>query len=437
VRRVTALGKHAGPGAAVLVLLALGGATGGHALGQLLAALAIILVLAKLIGILFARLSLPPVLGELLAGIVLGNLGLTGWHGLDFVATDPTVIMLAELGVIILLFEVGLESDVGQMLAVGRAAFIVAVVGVVLPMGLGYGVAMLMLPDSTWHVHLFVGAILAATSVGITARVLKDLGVVGSVEGRIILGAAVIDDVLGLIVLAVVKGIALGASGGQGIGAVDVLVIVGKAVGFLGVAILIGGRVSRLVFKVADRVYVPGLLLALALGACFGAAIAAEALGMAGIIGAFAAGMVLDRVAYRPIEEKEGHGLESLVHPIAGMLVPVFFVVTGAKVQLAALADWSVLALGGLLTLAALVGKQACGLVAGKGLNRWAVGFGMIPRGEVGLIFAATGAATMLPGGQPVITPPIYAAIILMVMITTLVTPPLLTQAVRRGGMRT
>lgn len=435
-RAVTLLDKPARVACAVVVLLGGTGASGGAALGQLLAALAVILVAAKLAGVLFMRLRLPPVLGELLAGVMLGNLGHLGVHGLDTLVHGEVVALLAELGVILLLFEVGLESNVSDMLRVGKTATIVAVVGVVVPMGLGAGVARLMLPDATWHEHVFIGAILTATSVGITARVLKDLGAIASAEGRIILGAAVIDDVLGLIVLAVVKGIVVGASTGQGVGALEIAIIVGKAVAFLGGAIVVGGAASRLVFRVAERVYVPGLLLALALAACFGGALAAEAVGLAPIVGAFAVGLVLDRVHTQGVADQEGHGLEELVHPLTAVFVPVFFVVTGAKVDLAVLADGKIVLFGGLLTAAALVGKQACALVAGGGLNRLAIGVGMIPRGEVGLIFASVGAATLMPDGSPTVSPSTYAAVVMMVMITTLVTPPALTWAIKRGGAR-
>jgi Kef-type K+ transport system membrane component KefB len=439
--RVSPIRKPVRLALALVVILGATGAGGGDLdvaqVPRVLLALAVILVAAKLAGAAFERLRLPPVLGELIAGVVLGNLPLAGVHAFEPLLADPVIHVLAELGIVFLLFEVGLESSVPQMMRVGTSAFLVASVGVITPLALGFGVARWMLPQETWHSHVFIGAILTATSVGITARVLKDLGKLGSIEGRIILGAAVIDDVLGLIVLAVVKGVVAGAGAGQGLGALDVLVIVAKAVGFLGGAMLLGGRLSKVVFRVASAAYVPGVFLAVALALCFAGAYLAYVVGLAPIVGAFAAGLVLDHVSYQPLAAKEGHGLEELVHPIAAFLVPVFFVVTGAHVDLAVLMDAKILGFAALLTAAALVGKQVCALaVTERGLNRLAIGIGMIPRGEVGLIFAATGAATLLPDGRPVVGAGTYAAVVIMVMVSTLITPPLLAWQLERGGAR-
>jgi Kef-type K+ transport system membrane component KefB len=175
------------------------------------------------------------------------------------------------------------------------------------------------------------------------------------------------------------------------------------------------------------------VLLATSLAFCFALSYGAAAVGLAPIVGAFAAGLVLDAVAYRDLESREPHGLEDQLGPIAGFLVPVFFVVTGAKVQLAALNSASILLLAAALTLVAIIGKQACSAMAfGPGVNRLAVGLGMIPRGEVGLIFAAVGANLML-FDKPVVPPPTYAAVVVMVMVTTMVTPPVLAWALRKG----
>jgi len=397
---------------------------------QIIAALALILVLAKVMGDLFERARQPAVLGEILAGVLIGNLGLVGFDGLSFIATDEVLAFLAELGVIILLFEVGLESNVGQMLRVGASSFLVATVGVIAPMALGYFAARWLLPESSVYVHVFIGAVLTATSVGITARVLGDLGKVQTVEGRIILGAAVIDDVLGLVVLAVVRGIIEGAGR---LDAGGILLIIGKSLLFLGGALVIGPWLSRRLFRVAAYLQIRGLLLAMALAFCFALSALAGAIGLAAIVGAFAAGLILDEVAYKPLADREPVGLEEQVKPIATFLVPIFFVVTGSKVDLRVFADPATLGLAAALTVAAIVGKQVCGLaVVERGLDRLSVGIGMIPRGEVGLIFAAVGAALRLPDGTPVIDARTNAAVVVMVFATTLITPPVLSWSLRR-----
>lgn len=394
--------------------------------------LALVLVLAKAVGDLFERLGQPAVLGEILAGVLLGNLGLTGWHGLDFLLHDPTFAGLAEIGVILLLFQVGLESDLYKMAKTGPAATLVAIIGVVVPMVMGYGVHAYLDPQQSWHVHLFVGAVLAATSVGITARVLRDMGRIDSPTARVILGAAVIDDVLGLVVLAVVAGIVEGANGGTALRVSDIARISLLAVGFLFGAMALGRPVSRGMFKVVSYLQIHGVLLAAALAFCFALSWAASLVGLHPIVGAFAAGLVLDQVAYRDLESREPHGLEVQLHPIAGFLIPVFFVATGAQVDLSTFTP-SMLTLAGGLTLVAILGKQACSLAAfGPGVDRLSVGIGMIPRGEVGLIFANVGSTLML-AGQPVVSHATFAAAVLMVMATTLVTPPLLGWSLKRG----
>lgn len=400
---------------------------------DLLVALAVMLAAAKLVGELFERIGMPAVLGELSAGILLGNLDLAGWHVFDFAISDAHLAFVGELGVILLLFQVGLESNMGAMARVGAAAFIVACVGVVLPMGLGYGLHAVLEPSKTWHSHLFIGAVLAATSVGITARVFKDLGRIDSPTGRVVLGAAVIDDVLGLIVLAVVSGLVQGANDGTTLDATAIAVIIGKAVGFLAVAIALGPWVSRRLYRAASVLQVRGVLLATSLAVCFTAAWAAHAVGLAPIVGAFAAGLILDEVVFHDHLAKGDKPLEAQLEPLGQLLTPIFFVLTGAHVDLGAFGDADAVALAGALTVAAVIGKQACSLVAyGPGVHKLSVGLGMIPRGEVGLIFAATGAALML-NGEAVVPQQTYAAIVLMVMVTTLVTPPLLAWSLKRA----
>jgi Kef-type K+ transport system membrane component KefB len=402
----------------------------------LLLALALVLGAAKLGGWLAIKIRQPVVLGEIVMGIVLGNLGLLGLHGLEPLRTNPTLGILASLGVILLLFEVGLESSVAQMLRVGLSSLYVAILGVVTPFALGWWIGAWLLPGHSPYVHAFLGAVLTATSVGITARVLRDLGKVDSPEGKIILGAAVIDDVLGLLVLAVITGIILAADrGGAGIAPGALALIVGKAVAFLAGAIVLGQILAPSLLRLAALVRVPGVLLTSGLLFCFLLAYLAGRAGLAPIVGAFAAGLILEPPHFQEFEESRKHSLEALLHPISTFLVPVFFVVTGLRVELASFRDSTILALAGALTVAAILGKQACSLGAvERGLNRLAIGIGMIPRGEVGLIFANVG-ASLTVAGERVITPATYSAVVIMVVVTTLITPPALTWSLRwRGG---
>lgn len=371
-------------------------------------------------------------LGELAFGVLLGNLHFLGFAGFDNYKTDPMVDMMARLGVIILLFAVGLESTVGQMMAVGLSSLLVATVGVVAPFALGWGVGMLLLPDAGPYVHAFLGATLTATSVGITARVLQDLGKTDTPEARIILGAAVIDDVMGLVILAVVGGAITAAASGQALSYGSVLVILAKATLFLVGALVVGLRISTFLFRLASRLEAEGVLLALALTWCFLLSWLASAIELAPIVGAFAAGLVLEGAHYKSFVDKGEHQLEELVAPIAAFLVPVFFVIMGMRTDLASFADTRVLGLAAALTVAAVIGKQVCGLaVVGGGIDRVTVGLGMIPRGEVGLIFANMGMALVL-AGTPIITPSLYSAIVVMVIVTTLVTPPALKWSLGR-----
>ncbi len=396
--------------------------------------LAIVLVAAKLAGDLATRLGQPAVLGELVAGIALGNVRLLGWSGLDFVRESASLGMLADLGVLVLLFEVGLESTVKDMLEVGLSSFLVAVLGVVAPFALGWGVGAWLHPAAGPYVNAFLGATLCATSVGITARVLQDLGRSSTREARVILGAAVIDDVLGLVVLAVVTGVIAAADHGADLRWGAVAWISAKAVLFLGGALAIGGLASPRIFRWAARLRGRGVLLAGGLAFCFVLSWAAAAIGLAPIVGAFAAGLVLEEVHTRDFVDRGERGLGELVAPISSFLVPVFFVLMGMRTDLSTLARPGVLLLAAGLTAAAILGKQACALgVVGGGASRLAVGLGMIPRGEVGLIFANMGLALTL-GGRPVVDGATYAAVVLVVLATTLVTPPALRWALGRSG---
>jgi len=383
------------------------------------------------------RFQQPAVLGELIFGVLLGNASLVGFHHFEYLKSNEGIGILAELGVIFLLFEVGLESNLKQMMEVGLSSFLVATVGVIVPMLLGWSVGAWFLPQSSTLVHVFIGATLCATSVGITARVLKDLGKTAAKEARIILGAAVIDDVMGLVILAVVGGIIKASNrGGAGISILDVAFIALKAAAFLVIALWIGSRISPRMFSIASRLRVRGMLLAVSISFCFLLSYLANRIELAPIVGAFAAGLILDPVHYQDFRDPGEHSIEELLRPISSFLVPVFFVLMGVRVDLKTFADTSILAFALVLTVAAILGKQACALaVLERGLDKVSVGIGMIPRGEVGLIFASIGAGLML-SGSPVIGSSTYSAVVIMVILTTMVTPPLLKISLAHGDRK-
>jgi len=400
-------------------------------------ALAVILIAAKLGGDLAERLGLPAVLGELLAGVLLGNLSLLGFARLELLEHDPSLDMLSQLGVLILLFSVGLESSVGQMLKVGASSLLVAVLGVAAPFALGWGVSAWLMPDASIYLHAFLGATLCATSVGITARVLEDLGRSTSPEARVILGAAVLDDVLGLVILSAVTGVIAAAAEGAGASAATILAPLTKAIVFLAGALTLGAYLSPRLFELASRLRGRGVLLAFGLSICFLLSWASALIGLAPIVGAFAAGLILEAGHYRALVERGEHDLGELIHPIGGFLVPVFFVLMGMRTDLRAFAQPGVLGLAAALTVAAVVGKQACSLGVLRGdADRLTVGIGMIPRGEVGLIFANIG-LSLAVAGRPVVEATEYSAILVMVIVTTLVTPPALKWSLARQRRRT
>jgi Kef-type K+ transport system membrane component KefB len=372
---------------------------------DLLFGLAIVWVAAKLAGEGMERLGQTAVLGELLAGVLIGP-GVLG-----LVEESEILVALAEIGVIILLFEIGLESELEDLLRAGVQSSVVALVGIACPLLLGYGLG------RWWGLGpitaIFIGATLTATSVGITARVLADLGRLQDPAAKVVLGAAVIDDILGLVILAVVTGLV--QTGAFSVG--TVLLILFKALVFLGAAIVFGLRFAPSLLKVVSQMRVRGSLIVAAVVFCVSMAALSEVIGLATIIGAFAAGLVLEKT------DRRAH-IEEAIKPVADLFVPVFFVIVGMKVDPATLnpfggAGWSGLLLTGLLVVVAVVSKLAAGLgVYRKGIRRWPVAVGMVPRGEVGLIFAGIGLASR------VIDADLYAALVAMVMISTFMVPP-------------
>lgn len=406
-----------------------GGDSGGHAspVIPVLLALATILLTAKLGGDLMVRIGQPEVLGELLVGIVLGNLSLLGIDSFVFLRENAVLEILSELGVVLLLFEVGLHTTVPDMMKVGGSAFLVAVLGVIVPFFLGWGVGALFVPEAERLLHIFIGATLTATSVGITARVLKDLGKVNTDEAKIVLGAAVIDDILGLMVLATVSGVIAAAQAGTELDVGSLVSVLGRSVGFLLVTVIVGRMIMPFCFRFVARLRSQGILLAASLIICFGFAYLAGIVGLAPIVGAFTAGLILEPVHYEDLAARHNAvTIEELVSPLLTLLVPIFFVIMGTRVNLRDFMQVNLLSFAFCLTLVAIIGKQVCSLgVLKKGLDRIAVGLGMIPRGEVGLIFAGIGAHLTLHG-KPVVDSATYGVVVIMVVLTTLVTPPLI-----------
>ena len=414
----------------------------------------VLFLIAARLGGLIERLGQPGVLGELLAGIVLGNLALIGFDGINDLKTDAMVSFIAHLGVVILLLQVGLESNLKEMAAVGARAFAVAALGVVVPFGLGtWVIGPWLLPGMSFNTWLFLGAALSATSVGITGRVFRDMNQLSSVEARVVLGAAVIDDVIGLIILAVLTALIKDGA----VTTAGILWTVLEAVLFLAGAIAagrgLGPQLSRLMAAVDA-----GAGMKFTLVICLGLSLAwlAQAIGLASIVGAFAAGLVLEPAMLRNFSEPEvvrdmrqllrdgaagvpaastapltarlddyaAHHHRNLIDPVGYLFVPVFFVYTGMQVDLASFADPKIVLAALAITVAAVAGKLASGLAAGSA-NKWLVGWGMVPRGEVGLIFAMVGRELgVVPDG-------VFSMIVIMVVLTTLVTPPVLQRLMR------
>lgn len=401
---------------------------------RLLIDLVVILLAAKLGSELAERVRQPGVLGELLAGIVVGTsvlgasacLPLVG-HPLSRLAIDGQndfLRLFAEVGALLLLFQSGLESDIEDLKRLGVAALWVAVAGVVLPFAMGFGVARLLgfVPMTA----VFLGAALTATSVGITARTFADIGMSRRSEAKIVLGAAVADDVLGLIVLAVVTGIAASTGvatlpgGGTALSTEPTrspLAIVAFALLFLVGSLAAGIYGAPYILRAVSRMRTRAALATAALVLCFLMAALAHSIGgLAPIVGAYAAGLVLSTT------EHKLH-FEERIKPLADLFIPIFFVLMGAAMPVAALDPTSpggrhtiVVALA--LSAVAIVGKVLGGAtVPVKGVSRTLVGFGMVPRGEVGLIFASVGLSHHL------IAPSEYTAIVFVVLITTFATP--------------
>lgn len=381
-----------------------------HSFPHLLSVLVALLVLTKLLGVLAQRIGQPAVVGELIAGVILGQsvLGLLN-------PADPIITTLAELGVLVLLFEIGLHTDLRSLIKVGNEAVIVALVGVILPFGLGYAAASAL--GLSTIPAIVCGAALTATSIGISARTLSDLGQLASREGQIVLGAAVLDDIVGLVILAVVSSLV----DGDAIGFASVSKTTAVALGFVIAAIVIGNIVIPPLFRAVAKIEASGTLGVIGLAFAFLLAFLAASAGSATIIGAFSAGLILHSTPQR-------HAIEKSTTQLGHFFVPIFFASVGAAIELGTLTDARVLMIGAALILVGVAGKFAAGFspVWFKG-NKTLIGIAMVPRGEVGLIFAQMGLAT------GALTAHLYSATALMVLFTTFITPPLLAWNVRKN----
>lgn len=435
------------------IILASGGGSGvDHAiLNQSLLFIVILLIAAKLGGII-EKSGMPSVLGELGAGIALAALGYFGWHVIDEMKTSTILAFLAQFGAIILLFEIGLESNLNKILSVGVNALVVALIGVITPFLLGYlAVGPVLFPDSNATTHLFIGASLVATSVGITAVVLKSLGLSNTRAYQTILGAAIIDDILGLIILAVVSSLASGHS----VTPAFVGIMTLKSIGFLVLSIAFGQLFAQPLSRFFAAIHTgTGMKLSVALGFAFSYAYVATLFGLEPIVGAFAAGLVLDAVHFNFFDKptiiasleslitktKKLKGeltalshhhihthIEDMTHSISILFVPIFFAYTGLQLDFGVLLDPTLYGYVLIIGIFAMLAKLVAGLGSpGKLSEKILVGTSMIPRGEVGLIFASVGKAL------GVLDDRIFAIIVLVAIMTTFVSAPLIKIAGNR-----
>ncbi len=332
--------------------------------------------------------------------------------------TVEAIFLLSSFGVLILLFAVGLESEVDDLMEVGKPSLIVAIIGVIAPSVLGYFSAEALLPDKGTNFYLFVGATLCATSIGITARVFKDMNKLNIPESKIVLGAAVIDDILGLIVLAVVAGII--SSGALEIS--TVLIILLKAILFLGITLYAGTRFIKNQIRFASVIENKNVRLLFPFALLVLLAWLADFIGLASIVGAFAAGLILKEQDFDNVLQDSNHTVKDVIEPIEVIFAPVFFVIMGLQVDLTAFMKSDILGIALALTIVAVAGKLISGIFA-KGMDRRIIGIGMVPRGEVGLIFAGIGKSLGVLNSE------MFSAVIIIVILTTFITPPALKWA--------
>jgi len=387
-----------------------------HHGAEILLTLFAIFVAAQVGAEIAQRLKLPGVVGEIVAGCVIGPSAL-GWISVEQIQSGTPLDVLAEIGVVLLLFSVGLETRLDDLKKVGRSAFMVGLLGVIVPFVCGalwaHG------SGFEWMKSLFVAAAFVATSAGITARVLQELGVITRIESRVILGAAVIDDILAMLLLGVVTSL----QGGGGINIGSLLLVLAQAIGFVAVIGWVGTRVMRRRAHWLDRPINPLSPLTIALAICLGLAFLSTEFGLAAIIGAFLAGMIASEMHQR--EE-----LEHQMQPLLALLTPFFFVITGAKIDLGVFGNAEALWMLLIVTVIAVISKFVGGFLGALSLGRngaTIVGVGMVPRGEVGVVIASLGLAA------GVFTNQTYAVIVAMSLLTSIITPPLLAVLLKRS----
>ena len=386
-----------------------------HETAMILLSVFVIFVAAQVGAEIAQRLKLPGVVGEIVAGCLIGP-SMLGWLKTEQIAQGTPLDVLSEVGVVLLLFAVGLETRLDDLKKVGRSAFLVGVLGVIVPFVLGTLWA--HAEGFDWTKSLFVAAAFVATSAGITARVLQELGALQRIESRVILGAAVIDDILAMLLLGVVT--SLQAGGGVQVGAL--VLVLAQATGFVAIIGWVGTRVARRKGHWIERPVNPLSPLTITLALCLGLAFLSTEFGLAAIIGAFLAGMIAS-------ETRKREELEHQTQPLLAFLTPFFFVITGAKIDVGVFASGTALWMLLVVTFIAVISKLAGGFLGAMSLGRRGatiVGVGMVPRGEVGVVIASLG----LAGG--VFSNEIYAVIVAMSLLTSVITPPVLAALLRR-----
>jgi Kef-type K+ transport system membrane component KefB len=376
-----------------------------------------LLFLSKIVVGICERFKIQAALAELVLGLVVGFIAKELGYSVEAWVKSEVFHVFSELGVLLLLFTIGLETDIKEMKKVGVESFLAATLGVVVPFILALGVLPLFFEKSFTH-DLFMAAALTATSVGITARVFKDLNLLSSISGRVVLGAAVIDDVLGILVL---TGVTAFVSSSE-ISAQFFIFWALKTIGFAAVLWFLGKKILPGIITYVRKIETTGTVLGLLLCFLFLTAYIAELSGLSAIIGAFAIGVALDDYHFKGYKDYEKFGLEVLIKPLTDFFVPIFFIGMGMQVDIHSILDKEIFIFALLLTLCAIIGKLVCGLALSrksiqKGGSRLLVGVGMIPRGEVGLIFASVGSSI------GVLNQADFSAVVFMVVVTTLLAP--------------